>query len=194
MSEKTPTQTNPNLKIKSLDLGCGRFKLPGSIGADIIPLEGVDVIHDLDQFPYPFQSNVFDYIRLFHVIEHVSSIVKTMEEVHRIAKYGGLVEIVTPHYTDTSSWQDPSHQWHLNSRSFEHFETTSETNYYSNARFIIESSEIKLLNLYKLLGLEFLVNLQKFSKHYRFFRKFWEQYLCTVVRGKVMTFKLRVMK
>ena len=113
---------------------------------------------------------------------------------HRIIKSDGLVEIVTPHYSDTSSWQDPSHQWHLNSRSFEHFETTSETNYYSNARFKIEFSEIKLLKLYKLLGFEFLVNLQNFSSHYRFFRKFWEQYLCTVVRGKVMTFKLRAIK
>ena len=194
MAKNPPIQINPNLKAKTLDLGCGLFKLPGSIGVDIIPLEGVDVVHDLNQFPYPFQSNVFNYIRLFHVIEHVNSIVKTMAEVHRIAKSDCLVEIVTPHYTDISSWQDPSHQWHLNSRSFEHFETTSETNYYSNARFTIEFSEIKLLKLYKLLGFEFLVNLQNFSSHYRFFRKFWEQYLCTVVRGKVMTFKLRAIK
>ena len=179
---------------KSLDIGCGRFKLPGSIGLDVVPLEGVDVVHDLDRFPYPFPSDSFDHVRMSHVVEHIQSIVHTMEEVHRIARPGALVEVVTPHYTDTSSWQDPSHRWHLNSRSFEHFEPASATNYYSKARFAVEYSEVKLLKLYRYLGFEFLVNLQNRSPRFRFLRKFWEQYLCTLIRGKVMSFRLRVLK
>ena len=51
---------------KVLDIGCGRHKLPGSIGLDIVPLEGVDVVHDLNQFPYPFSDNSFDSVRLSH--------------------------------------------------------------------------------------------------------------------------------
>ena len=183
-----------NLSRKSLDIGCGRFKLPGSIGLDVVPLEGVDVVHDLDRFPYPFPSDSFDHVRMSHVVEHIQSIVLTMEEVHRIARPGALVEVVTPHYTDTSSWQDPSHRWHLNSRSFEHFEEASRTNYYSKARFAVEYSEVRLLKLYRYLGFELLINLQNRSPRYRFLRKFWEQYLCTLIRGKVMTFRLRVLK
>ena len=148
---------------KSLDIGCGRFKLPGSIGLDVVPLEGVDVVHDLDRFPYPFPSDSFDHVRMSHVVEHIQSIVRTMEEVHRIARPGALVEVVTPHYTDTSSWQDPSHRWHLNSRSFEHFEEASPTNYYSKARFSVEYSEVRLLKLYRYLGFELLINLQNRS-------------------------------
>jgi SAM-dependent methyltransferase len=180
--------------IKVLDIGCGRNKLPGSVGLDVVPLEGVDVVHDLNLPPYPFPANSFDFIRVIHVIEHCQSILKTMEEIHRIAKPNAEVEIVTPHHTDSSSWQDPTHIWHLNSRTFDFFEDDFKTNYYSPARFKVVYAEIKLLKLYKLLGFEFLVNLQNYNPRFRFIRKFWEQYLCYLVRGKVMTFRFKVIK
>ncbi|MEW5975558.1 MAG: methyltransferase domain-containing protein [Acidobacteriota bacterium] len=181
-----------NLKI--LDVGCGLNKLPGSVGLDIVPLEGVDVVHDLNQFPYPFEANTFDGVRIIHVIEHIQSIPRTMEEVHRISKPGAQVQIVTPHHSDASSWQDPTHIWHLNSRSFDCFEDTSITSYYSKARFKVVRCEVKVLKLFKLLGFEFLINLQNRHPRYRSIRKFWEQYLCYIVRGKVMHFSLQVLK
>ena len=183
------------LQMKNkLDIGCGRNKLPGSVGIDIVPLEGVDVVHNLDQYPYPFEDNTFDYIRLSHALEHLQSILKTMEEIHRIAKPDAEVEIITPHYTDASSWQDPTHIWHLNSRSFAFFEEEFKTNYYSNTRYKVMYSEVKLLKLFRWLGVEFLVNLQNSNSRFRFLRNFWEHYLCYMVRGKVMTFRLKVMK
>ena len=97
------------LSVKILDIGCGKHKWPGSIGLDIAPLDGVDVVHDLNQFPYPFSDDTFDRIRVIHVIEHIQSIPRTMEEIHRIARHGAEIDIETPHYTDASSWQDPSH-------------------------------------------------------------------------------------
>jgi predicted SAM-dependent methyltransferase len=171
---------------KILDIGCGKNKLPGSVGIDIVPLEGVDVVHDLNQFPYPFSDNTFDQIRMIHVIEHLHSVVKTMDEVHRIAKPGAVVEITTPHHTDASSWQDPTHIWHLNSRSFDYLEEDFQTHYYSQARFAIRSVTVKLLKIYKLLGFEALVNLQNRHPRYRCLRRFWEQHLCYLMRGKVM--------
>jgi SAM-dependent methyltransferase len=183
-----------HLSNKILDIGCGRKKLAGSIGLDRLPLEGVDVVHDLNQYPYPFPKDTFDFIRLSHVIEHVSSVLRTMEEVYRIARDGAEVEIVTPHYTDASSWQDPTHTWHLNSGSFDFFQQDHQSNYYSEARFQLLSCEIKLLKLFKFLGFECLVNLGNRFQHFRKFRSFWEQYLCFVIRGKVMTFRLKVLK
>lgn len=117
-----------------------------------------------------------------------------MEEVHRITKDGGEVVIETPHYTDASSWQDPSHIWHLNTRSFDFFLEDHASSYYSKARFEILSSRVKLLKLYKWMGIEFLVNLENWNPGFRFFRKFWEQYLCFVIRGKVMTIRLKAVK
>lgn len=179
---------------KILDIGCGKNKLPGSVGLDVKPLEGVDVVHDLNCYPYPFLEDTFDFVRLSHVVEHVGSILRTMEEVYRIAKDGAEVEIITPHYTDTSSWQDPTHLWHLNSGSFDFFQESHQSSYYTLARFRVIRREIKLLKLFKVLGIEYLVNLENRSQWFRRFRIFWEQYLCFVVRGKVMTFRLKVVK
>ena len=47
---------------------------------------------------------------------------------------------------------------------------------------------MRLLALWRYLGFELLVNtLPRF-------RRFWEHYLCYVVRGKVMTFEFVVLK
>jgi len=84
---------------------------------------------------------------------------------------------------------DPTHKWHLNSYSFRYFgEDNAGFGYYSGARFREISVRVKLLALWRYLGFEFLVN------HVPRFRKFWEHYLCFVVRGKVMTFEFEALK
>jgi SAM-dependent methyltransferase len=170
-----------------LDVGCGIKKFPGSVGLDLNPRSNADVIADLDSFPYPFADHCFDEVRAIHVIEHVSDVMKTMEEFHRLSRKGGKVFIVTPHYTDFSSFCDPTHRWHLNSFSFRYFgEDNAGYGYYSHVRFRENKVHVKLLNLWKALGFEFLVN------HSRTFRKFWEHYLCFVIRGKVIEWTLEV--
>jgi predicted SAM-dependent methyltransferase len=57
--------------MKTLDLGCGIHKFPGSVGLDVVPLDTVDVVHDLNAFPYPFEPNTFDAVRMTHVVEHL---------------------------------------------------------------------------------------------------------------------------
>ena len=59
-----------NTKLKILDLGCGNNKVPNAIGLDNVLLPEVDIVHDLMDFPYPFEKDSFDKIYLRHVIEH----------------------------------------------------------------------------------------------------------------------------
>ncbi len=175
--------------MRTLDVGCGVKKQPGIIGVDRNPRTDADVLCDLDRFPYPFADNSFGRLLAIHVIEHLSDVMRTMEEFHRLVQAGGSVRIVTPHYTDFSSWCDPTHRSHLNSYSFRYFgEQHGGFGYYTSARFREISVRVKLLSLWKWLGFQFLVN------HFPRFRKFWEQYLCFTVRGKVMEFELEVIK
>jgi SAM-dependent methyltransferase len=175
--------------MRTLDVGCGINKKAGAIGIDRNPASCADVLCELDRFPYPFRDSSFDSLQAVHVIEHVSDVIRTMEEFHRLVRAGGEVLIVTPHYTDFSSFCDPTHRWHLNSFSLRYFgEDHAGFGYYSGARFHEISVRVKLLALWRWLGFEALVN------WFPRYRRFWEHYLCYVVRGKVIEWRLRVVK
>lgn len=172
-----------------LDVGCGVNKLPGSIGVDRNPRTRADVLVELDQFPYPFRDNSFDRLQAVHVIEHLTDLIAAIEEFHRLVRPGGEVFLVTPHYTDFSSFCDPTHKHHLTSFSLRYFGADNAGyGYYSAARFKENSVHVKLLALWRYLGFEWLVN--TFPR----FRRFWEHYLCFVVRGKVIEWRLTVVK
>lgn len=172
-----------------LDVGCGVNKYPGAIGLDRNPNTRADVVADLNHFPFPFADNSFREIRATHVIEHVADVIQTMEEFYRLLAPGGQAVIVTPHYTDYSSFCDPTHRWHLNSFSLRYFgEDNGGYGYYSAARFREISTRVRLLSLWRYLGFELAVNAS------RAFRRFWEFYLCYVVRGKVIEWRLEAVK
>jgi SAM-dependent methyltransferase len=174
----------PVKQFSVLDVGCGVNKFPGAIGIDINRSTAADVICDLDHFPYPFADHSFESLRAIHVIEHLTDVIRAMEEFHRLVRPGGRVRIETPHYTDFSSFCDPTHKHHLNSFSFRYFGTNDAGfGYYTMAKFREISLRLRLLSFWKWLGFEFLVNSSPR------FRRFWEHYLCYVVRGKSMEFE-----
>lgn len=45
-----------------LNLGCGKDIKDGYINLDVRYIKGVDVVCNLNSFPYPFQNDVFDEI------------------------------------------------------------------------------------------------------------------------------------
>jgi SAM-dependent methyltransferase len=152
------------------------------------PATQADVLCDWNR-TYPFADNTFDQVRLVHVIEEVDNIFATLAEVHRVTRPGGRVEIITPHYSDHASYCSPAHRWHLSSFSFWFFtDQPKEYDYYAPARFVQKRVHVSLLQLWRLLGFEFLVN------RFTGFRRFWEYYLSFVIRGKVIAFELEVVK
>jgi SAM-dependent methyltransferase len=186
---KTPAHQPRIHLLPVLDVGCGINKYPGAIGIDRNANSRADVIADIDRDPFPFADNSFRELRAIHVIEHVADVMRTMEEFHRVLTPGGRAIIVTPHYTDFSSFCDPTHRWHLNSFSFRYFgEDHGGYSYYSAARFREISVKVRLLALWRYLGFEFLVNRS------RRFRRFWEFYLCYLIRGKVIEWHLAALK
>jgi SAM-dependent methyltransferase len=180
---------SPLTSLPILDIGCGINKHPGAIGLDRNLATRADVIADLDRFPFPFRDSSFREIRATHVIEHVADVIKTVEEIHRLLAPGGRAIIVTPHYTDFSSFCDPTHRWHLNSFSLRYFgKDNAGYGYYSRAKFREISTRVTLLSMWRYLGFELLVNAS------RWFRRFWEFYLCFIVRGKVIEWQIEAVK
>ena len=102
--------------MKILDLGCGNKKGCGChyegkvIGVDTDPNSQADVIWDLEEFPYPFKNNEFDYVYSHHALEHLKNTDKVMNELWRITKPNGRLNILVPFGTATSALQHPDHK------------------------------------------------------------------------------------
>ena len=191
--------TNADDKVsvgrKILDVGCGWNKVPGAIGIDANPRAHADVVHDLGVVPYPFPDNEFDEIVCRHVIEHVPDVMALVSELHRIAKPGARLTIVTPHYTNPDWATDPTHRNHFNSYSFNCFlEDRQLFPFYTDVRLKAIRTYVSLANLWRAIGLEFLVNLDQRWPSFRFTRKFWEFYLSQICRGKELRFELQAIK
>lgn len=105
-----------------LDVGCGTNKQePGAIGLDREKGSSADIRCELGHFPWPIRSDSADKIYLSHFLEHQRDILGAMREVHRVAKPGTEVVVVTPHYSSPDSYTDPTHFFHLGLHSFDYF-------------------------------------------------------------------------
>jgi len=127
--------------LKILDVGCGLRKRDGAVGIDINPRSHADVIHDLDQFPYPFADNEFDEIVCDNILEHLQDIIRVMEELHRISRAGGRVIVIVPFFSHRNAFNDPTHRHFFGTRSFQYFiQGSAFSDYkYSTSQYSLQS-------------------------------------------------------
>ncbi len=116
-----------------LDIACGNHKGNGFVGMDIQALDGVDIVHDLNVHPWPIEANSVDAARAWHIVEHVPPccvtesgtrfpFVEFMNELWRVMKPGGCVDIETPYGSSAGFNNDPTHCNPCNEVTFEHFD------------------------------------------------------------------------
>ena len=119
---------------KILDIGCGNHKIKGSTGIDSVKIKGVDIVHDLDKFPYPFKENSFDIIFANQVLEHLESpLDKILSELCRICKPGGKIKVIVPHALSVGAFSDPTHKKFFTYFTFDYF-GSNEQSYYAKSR------------------------------------------------------------
>jgi len=93
------TQLQGTAGSRRLNLGCGAFKKPGFVNVDGDAGFEPDVLLDLDELPYPFESASFDLIEADHVLEHLADPFAVMRELHRILAVGGTLVVRVPHFS-----------------------------------------------------------------------------------------------
>lgn len=107
-----------------LHIGCGRTILKGWVNLDIMPLEGVDIIADLNQCkttPLPFEENSVDEFFASHVLEHIERPLDVMEELYRIAKPNAKMVCEVPYGSSDDAFEDPTHCQQFFLHSFDYF-------------------------------------------------------------------------
>lgn len=125
-----------------LNLGCGRKRMDRAINLDRTAETQPDVVHDLNQTPWPFPDNAFQAVYASDVIEHLHDVVPVMEEIHRISCNGALIHITVPHFSCSNAFTDPTHRHHFGYSSFDYFTENNDLCFYSSARFRLRTARL----------------------------------------------------
>ncbi|MBN2483563.1 MAG: glycosyltransferase [Candidatus Omnitrophica bacterium] len=153
-------------EVKILDVGCGGAKLPGALGIDMQAQPGVDIVCDLNSYPWPLNDNSFDILNCNNVMEHVDNVLKTMEELHRIGKNGAVILIDTCHFSHPNSYRDPTHKWHFTSGTFDYFTGDIEYPRYSDCKFKMLKKELRFKKKYCRGRFWSFFSVRRYEKYY----------------------------
>lgn len=127
-----------------LDLGCGASKRDGFIGVDSLSLPGVDIVHNLSAYPYPFEDNSIEEVWMDNVLEHIPNPLKVVEEIHRICKNGAKVKVGVPYFRSFYATIDPTHVNFFGVYWFNYFDPSHSFFHkyqYSTAKYKVEKIE-----------------------------------------------------
>jgi len=134
----------------------------------------------------PFSDNEFNRIIAQGILEHVENIWNLLDELHRILKPKGILQVTVPHYNDVRAVH-LDHKHFFSTRSFNNLLPERKIeNYYCKAKFNIKKMRINFRKKNSRLSkLNFVVNpfVNKFPN-------FWEQFLSSVLSCQQLYFEL----
>lgn len=108
-----------------LDIGCGENKQPGWVGIDMRDVSGVDIVHNVTDYPWPLPDESVKLAVASHLIEHIAphdfGFVRFMDEVWRVMQVGAEFAIATPHGSSQGYIQDPTHCNPCNEATWDYF-------------------------------------------------------------------------
>ncbi len=114
--------------MRKLNLGCGNDFIEDAVNHDLTIFDPqVNVAHDLNLLPWPWENEQFEEVIAKSVLEHLDhNLIVSMNEIWRIIKFDGLVTLKLPHWrSDVSHW-DPTHRWYFSLMSFDQLDPTTK--------------------------------------------------------------------
>lgn len=183
------TKCGRNIDLTKLVIGSGKIGFDRYVNLDIVKFPKVDVVHNLDNYPWPFPDNTFSEIYASHIIEHLD-VERAMKEIHRVCKNGALVKIMVPHHSNP--FKRMSHRYEgFNLETFtSHFYKGSiycDTNFKQlKAKFMIRVSR-KFMSAEKCKFFNWIINCKNFQKIY-------ERFFCYILPSAEIQYLLKVVK
>ena len=94
----------------NIELGPGNKSRSGYLGIDVVDLEGVDVVHNVEEGLAFIPDNNVDNYYTNHVLEHITNYENLIKEIHRTLKSEGKAEMIVPHFTNSYFYSDYTHK------------------------------------------------------------------------------------
>lgn len=177
----------------TLDVGCGLAKQPGALGIDQFALPGVDLVCDLNK-PWPLKAGQFDRVIFRHSIAHLISLEHALREARRVVRMGGVIEIISPHFSSDNAFTDPTTRFYTGWRTMDYYCANGSMvyGYYGQLGLRIRTRRIYLYRAelkfarHRLIAalvwpLEAVINLMP---------RLYEKLLCFVLRGNEIRYVL----
>ncbi|MBU1197732.1 class I SAM-dependent methyltransferase [Candidatus Micrarchaeota archaeon] len=168
-----------------LNLGCGNVHKEGFINIDSEKTSAADQIVDLNRYPWPFPSNSIDVVYCSHFLEHVDEPVKAIEEIYRILKKNGGLEVIAPYYASPGAFYDLTHRSFFGYKTFDPFSDNREYNYISKARFRIGKRKLVFSKTHHVLGVQAFANA---------FPRIYEDFMAMVFPAREIHFFMEAVK
>lgn len=107
-----------------MDVGCRNRKESNFTGISNRMYPGVDIVHDLESFPYPFDDESCLTIKAAHVVEHIKPwvVMDWFNEMWRLLVPQGQLAISAPFANSQGFFNDPTHCTYINEATFQHFD------------------------------------------------------------------------
>jgi SAM-dependent methyltransferase len=107
-----------------LNLGCGGKveRDQPAVNVDIREVPGINVVHDLNEMPWPFDDGQFDKVQAEDILEHLDDLVAAVDEIWRVLEPGSLLWVRGPYYLGLNWCADPTHRRAFNEFSFDYLD------------------------------------------------------------------------
>ena len=190
-----------NMKKVKLNIGCGNRKRNDEYGIDMVRTSKVNLVHNLDRFPWPIHSDSFEYVYACHTLEHLHDIPRVLKEIHRIGKNGATVRIIVPFYSNVSSFRDVTHKHFFSYGSLDPWFKQADALYRTDLgyKFSFIKNNIKINFLDENLNINYLRTKKLINKLFRFFLglisiRIYERFLAFIIPSSEIEYILEIKK
>lgn len=183
-----------------LELGAGKRRKEGRINIDILDLPEVDIVADLEEGLRFIPDNCVDEIDSKSFLEHINNFGFLMEEMYRVLKPNGEINIFVPHFSNPYYYSDYTHKRFFGYYTFYYFSKDQKKlrrkvpSFYNKCNFEIVSQELYFTSsffpimIFKKYIIGKIINLSPL------FQEIYEAYLTNIFSCYGIEVKLKAIK
>jgi len=185
-----------------VELGCGPLKQnPDSIGIDLLPLPGVDFVHNIENGLDFIADNTVDEISSSHFLEHLVNFELVMKEIHRVLKNDGIHKVTVPHFSNPHYYSDFTHKRFFGLYTFDYFSKQKDQDlrrkvpdFYINFYFKVTRRDLIFIRYFSMRNvITYLLAMPLFNSS-NYMKELYENKFCYTFPCKELYFEMKAIK